>query len=1497
MKKHMNKSMTALGLSFAMLATSIAPSVTAIAAETDSAATDSTTSTGDLGTNLALTATAKAAYTNTYGISTKKINDGTFATTDPATSWNCWGAAEEKYPMEVTLTWDTAQTMSSTRVAWWADGGGVTWPGGAALSYLDADGTTWKELPDVGAEHADTTTVTNEVWNVVNFGKEISTTGLKLLVNRGSGYNAIGISEWEVYNASIPQDITGASVTGNIKVKAGSTETLTGNTVPASLSDEATYAWSVADGSSDYIAIDGAADERTVKVKGLKKGVATLKLSVTRESVTKNTDVEIRVMDDSIESIDTYKTATAAGTAPILPDSVVANGIEFDEPTTSTQADYGYEYAETFNSKLVPVTWEAVDPSSYAADKAGQKFTVNGKVTYAGGEYPATAEITVAEPAAAGTSNSSVTFENVQLEDEFWLPKQETNATASLNKAITEIEKASGGEPNFDNAIKKLNGESYDAFNGFVFQDSDIYKSIEAISYTLSATQNETSDEMVAQREKLKEKLNSWIEKIEKVQYADGYIDTFFTLRSESYSGGGKPGTHRFWEMSNHELYNAGHFLEAVVAYTRYREGIDEPDYRLYVAGKRFADDIVRLFGPNGTRYEVPGHEEVELALVKFGKLAEEYEGKDAGQNYYDTAQTLIDRRGQNKDQRNTGYNGGTYSQDATPFVNETNAVGHSVRANYYYTGITDIATLLPESDETRAKYINSLDTIWNSVTEKKTYITGGIGTTTAGSSAEGYGNDYDLPPDQSYCEICAAIGSANWNQRMNLLHEDGKYADMVETNLYNSILVGTNLDGNRFYYSTLLRVNRGNGRSEWFGCACCPPNLMRTIAALGGYVYNVHNKDLFVNMYAASNSNVTVDNTKVGIKQETNYPWDGKIKMTVTPEAEKEFAMKVRIPGWVSEQKNQNVTINVNGEAVTAKAENGYVTINRSWRSGDIVNIDIPMEIRLTESNENVEATKGQVAIERGPIVYCIEKAGNAQLNTSIENFDPLNFVIPRDAELKATYNRDLLKGVVEITGDVKYATGKGSEMIDAKLQAVPYYAWNNRGDDATYEAGLASPKNNSSKMEIWAMADTPEYKETTVRDEATPSVSYVGWKMGAENFADGKESTFWNGHNDPNLQTKDQWMMYDFGDKKAELTASKIMFYKASDGGVIAPNGIKIEYTDENGDWKEVTPVGDWVCKNDEYSTFEFEKIVTSKIRVTMDHTVVSGKKVAVAVKEWYLTGQLAGGSKPENTASAESVQKLTSAVTSAESAYAQSNYTEESWKVYAAALAAAKTVASKENATQAEVDNANAALAKAISELKAKTPSDGNSGTNNGSDSSNNGSSNNNGANSNTNNNTNNNANAGSNQNTPDASIKAGDTVSVKGVVYKVTNAEKKEVAATKPGSKKAKSITIKNTVTVKGVSCKVTSISAKAFTGMKKLTKVTIPKNVKTIGSKAFYKDSKLKTVKIASTSIKSIGKNAFKGINRKAKIDVPDKKIKAYKRLLKSAKTASSVKVK
>ena len=1066
------------------------------------------------GENVAKQATASADAQNTP---VTNVNNGSLAT-DAGTSWNTWNSST--YPTYVALTWDTPYELNGMRVMYWADNGtltasgNVTFPKSCEVEYYDHNTGAWTpitamkdesgaDVASVGVKYGSAAAAdlsnpgnylngNNRYWNAVTFNDSVKTTALRLKIDRnGSGANGVGIGEWEVFGEKMTaewNELVAAQIVGKDRIQKGEAGTYTADSLPSGL-EGMTYKWEVSEESKDVMEISGSSTEEQVKIQTKNAGRGILKLTVSHvedgKTVARNTQMEIKV--DGVEGIDTYVTATAAGKAPILPKTVVANGITFDDPTPDyySWTKPEFNFAESFDSKLVPVEWEEVKPELYAEGQEGNTFEVKGTVKIGNETFDAKAEVTVKKEVVAPEANSTVTFENVQLTDNFWNPKQKVNAINSLNKAIYQIEQASGGEPNFVNSIKKLNGEPYDEFQGFVFQDSDIYKSIEAISYTLSVIHDDTDPEIVAQREKLEEKLAYWISLIEQVQYADGYIDTHFTLRSTAHAGGGTPGIHRWRDFSNHEMYNAGHFLEGVVAYTRYREGIGEPDYSLYIVGRRFADEIVGLFGPEGTRHEVPGHEEIELALVKFAKLVEEYEGEGTGQKYIDTAKIFIDRRGEDQTLRESGYKGNDYSQDFEPIKTEKDGVGHAVRACYFYAGVTDVATLLPEGNEDRAAYLATMDNIWDSVANRKTYITGGIG---VASHGEDFGGDYELPNNGSYCEVCASIALANWNQRMNLIHEDAKYADVVERTLYNAILVGTNLEGNKFYYSSLLEVANGNPRSDWFACACCPPNLMRTIAKLSEYMYTVHGDDLFVNQYIGSNGSVNVDGTKVGVVQETNYPWEGTVKMTVNPAADKAFTMKIRIPGWVAEQANTDVAISVNGKAVTAEAENGYVSINRTWKKGDVVMIDMPMEIRKTEANPNVTTNAGRIALERGPVVYCMEKAGNAQINND-NIFNPLNYVIPRDAELTAEYNEELLNGVVEITGDVLY--NNNGTLQDAKLQAVPYYAWNNRGDNGV------QGQNSSSKMLIWTKADGASVSVGDTRKVALDATANITAKV----------------------------------------------------------------------------------------------------------------------------------------------------------------------------------------------------------------------------------------------------------------------------------------------------------------------------------------------------------------------------------------------------------------
>jgi DUF1680 family protein len=769
------------------------------------------------------------------------------------------------------------------------------------------------------------------------------------------------------------------------------------------------------------------------------------------------------VRPDTISSIDDYVTWTAAGRAPILPTRVVCNGVQFDDPTPSVKGNNNFDFGETFNSSLLAVTWAAVDPSLFGTDKANSQFTVEGVVQYEGKNYTAKAVISVKNRVAAPNYNRAVTFENIRINDIFWEPKQKVNAINTINAGVYRIGLNTGGELNFDNSIKKLKKEKHDGFKGLLFQDSDFYKVFEGIAHTLLVISEDSS--MDDQKVKLEAVAKKWLQKVEQVQYSDGYIDTFFTLRAKGM-------THRFRFFDHHEMYMQGHMIEAAIAYTRYKEAVNKPDYRFYEVAKRTADNIVRLFGPNGKRNEVPGHEEIELALVKFSKLVEEFEGEGTGEKYIDTAKLLIDRRGENRSLRESNHYGGTHSQDNVPFIKQTNVVGHSVRAGYFFSGITDIVALLPESNPDRAAYLKTLDMICDRVVHNNTYITGGVG---IAGNLEGFGHDYQLPNDHSYCETCASIAMALWFQRMNLVHKDTKYVDSMERVLYNGVLVGTNLNGDLFFYNSLLEVSKGDHRSPWFLCACCPTNYMRTISSLGGYLYTIHGIDVYVNLFIGSTGKLNVNGTNVGVKQDTRYPWDGDVRIIVTPDVKKEFTMNIRIPGWIQSQKNNTVTMKVNGNAVsTTDLVKGYVVINRTWSAGDVIEINFPLEVRITQPDPNVKTNAGKVAIERGPIVYCMETAGNGELNNKGTSFNPLEFIIPSNAIFTATYNANLLRGVVELRADVFHQNNTNR----VKLQAIPYYAWNNRGDDGK------EGQNNGSRMLIW----TKGFNVTT-----SPSTHFV--------------------------------------------------------------------------------------------------------------------------------------------------------------------------------------------------------------------------------------------------------------------------------------------------------------------------------------------------------------------------------------------------------------------
>jgi DUF1680 family protein len=551
-------------------------------------------------------------------------------------------------------------------------------------------------------------------------------------------------------------------------------------------------------------------------------------------------------------------------------------------------------------------------------------------------------------------------------------------------------------------------------FEGKYFNDSDVYKVIEGAAYSLRSHPDP----------KLEEYVEGVIDKIAAAQWEDGYLYTFYSLPARQKE--------KRWTNTRvrHELYCAGHFFEAAVAYhqaTGKRKILD--------VAVRLADHIDAVFGP-GKKRDVPGHEEIEIGLVKL------YRATD-NEKYLKLAEFFLDERGRAHGRELYG----TYCQDHKPVTEQDEPVGHAVRAGYLYCGMADVAALTGRID-----YIKALDRIWLNVVSKKLYITGGIGATRKG---EAFGEDYELPNTTAYCETCAAIANALWNHRMFLLEGDAKYIDVLERVIYNGFLSGVSLSGDAFFYRNPLASDGKKQRSPWFGCACCPTNVVRFVPSVPGYVYASKGDTLYVNLFMSGSGTVKLPNNRIVVKQQTRYPWEGGIRITVKPEKPKEFAICVRIPGWARNQpvpsdlyrfmneSEKKVTLRVNGEPVGLDIDKGFARVKRRWKQGDTIELSLPMPIRRVLCNEKVSENNGRVALQRGPIVYCAEAADNGGQVAHI--------VLSNDAELRTEYRQDLLGGVSVITGKVlgvQLINGGKSRITDkVDFVAIPYYAWAHRG------------------------------------------------------------------------------------------------------------------------------------------------------------------------------------------------------------------------------------------------------------------------------------------------------------------------------------------------------------------------------------------------------------------------------------------------------------------
>ena len=597
----------------------------------------------------------------------------------------------------------------------------------------------------------------------------------------------------------------------------------------------------------------------------------------------------------------------------------------------------------------------------------------------------------------------------MKLTDSFWAPKLETNRRVTIPHIMRENE-TTGRVDNFRKAARQMEGP----YTGRRFNDTDVYKIVEAASLSLKATPDPV----------LEKKVDDLIALIAAAQEPDGYLFPARTIDPRNPAAGAGP---ERWvhENGSHELYNCGHLYEAAVAHFQ-----STGKKTLLNVAVRNADLVAATFGPSA-RHAVPGHEEIEIGLVKLFRAT-------GNTKYLETAKFFIDERGKpHPDMQDypagnfAMYNERPYKQDHEPFVDQTRAVGHAVRAVYLYMGAADVAALTAD-----ARYTAALDRLWQDMTSKRMYLTGGIG---ARGTTESFGEDYELPNRRAYTETCASVGNLLWGHKMFLLHGEARYLDVLEQVLYNGYLSGVSLSGDRFFYQNPLESAGRTDRVAYFDVACCPANLSRLMEQVPGLLYSTRGDDVFLNLYAANTATVKTPAGDVGLREATRYPWDGAVAVTVDVPKPRAFAVNLRVPAWLGAAipgglyTFQNATqapvkLTVNGKSVPLKIDRGFATVSRTWKRGDIVRIELPMAPRRIASDARIADNAGKVAVQRGPIVYALEGIDNGGkvLAASLTN-----------APLTHEFRPALLGGVEVVKG-----TG-----AQGPLTFVPYYAWNNRG------------------------------------------------------------------------------------------------------------------------------------------------------------------------------------------------------------------------------------------------------------------------------------------------------------------------------------------------------------------------------------------------------------------------------------------------------------------
>ena len=773
----------------------------------------------------------------------------------------------------------------------------------------------------------------------------------------------------------------------------------------------------------------------------------------------------------------------------------------------------------------------------------------------------------------AGYPISPVPFTNVKVTDQFWGQRLKASREVTIPLAFSKCEETG----RYENFVKAANPSEKYKVEGFSFDDTDVYKTIEGASYSMQTFPDK----------KLEKYIDSVLLIVAKAQEPDGYLYTSRTMNPahpHAWSGSKR------WEKEedlSHELYNLGHMLEGAIAHyqaTGKRSFLD--------IAIKYADCAVREVGDKpGQACVVPGHQIAEMALAKLYVLTGEMK-------YLNLAKFLLDKRGFTPMKHE-------YSQSHKPVLEQDEAVGHAVRAAYMYTGMADVAALTGDSG-----YIKAIDKIWENIVGKKLYITGGIGATSHG---EAFGKNYELPNMSAYCETCAAIGNVYLNYRLFLLHGEAKYFDVLERTLYNGLISGVSLDGGGFFYPNPLESIGQHQRQPWFGCACCPSNIARFIPSVPGYVYAVHNSEVYVNLFMSNNSTLKVAGKNVNLQQNTTYPWNGDIKINVNPSGKQKFQLKIRIPGWVqgevlpsdlyiyNDRKKLSYNVKVNGELQKAVLDNGYFSINRQWKKGDVVEVHFDMEPRTVKAHSAVEADRGKLAVERGPIVYCAEWPDN--------DFSVLSVIMNRKPEFKVVEKAELLKGITQLQTDAQtlsYNKAGKIEARDVTLTLIPYYAWAHRGSgemavwfpDELSATRPVMPPSIASESEITASVQSKSLSAINDRlvpkDENDRSVPYYHWWP--------KEGTT-------------EWISYEFSETKTISSCSVFWYDDGPWGGCRVPQSWRILYRDNAGKWIPVENTNEYGTKKGTSNYVQFKAVTTDAIKIEIDLP----EKNSTGVFEW--------------------------------------------------------------------------------------------------------------------------------------------------------------------------------------------------------------------------------------------------------------------------------------